>query len=69
MIIFAYNTSYSFAVDVNGKKGPNKWGYDLYSLRMDVAAEGGSPIIKRGECSIVEEGGTSTTALLQNMSK
>ncbi len=69
MIIFAYSGGYKFAVDVNGKKGPNKWGYDLYSLRMDAVEEGAPPIIKRGECNTVEEGGTSTTALLQNMSK
>ena len=50
-------------------KMKNKWGYDLYSLRMDAVEEGAPPIIKRGECNTVEEGGTSTTALLQNMSK
>ena len=67
MIIFAYG-GYSMAVDVNGKKGPNKWGYDIFSLRMDVEGNG-SPKIKRAECSTVDKGGSSATALIQNMSK
>lgn len=67
MIIFGYS-GYSMAVDVNGKKGPNKWGYDIFSLRMDVEGKG-SPKIMRSECSTVDKGGSSATALIQNMSK
>ena len=67
MIIFAYR-GYSMVVDVNGKKGPNKWGYDIFSLRIDVEGNG-SPKIKRSECSTVDKGGSSATALIQNMSK
>lgn len=30
MIIFGSNGMYYFAVDVNGRKGPNKWGQDIF---------------------------------------
>ena len=70
-IILSYGTTFSptiFAIDVNGKKGPNKWGYDIFSLRMDVEGSG-SPKIMRSECGTVDKGGSSATALIQNMSK
>ncbi len=34
-IIFTYNSGlYTFGIDVNGKKGPNKSGYDIYALSL-----------------------------------
>lgn len=67
IIIFNYS-GYKMDIDVNGKKGPNKWGYDLYSIRLDNEANGPIKIL-RSECTTVEKGGISGTSMIQNISK
>ncbi|MDR1168335.1 MAG: type II secretion system GspH family protein [Heliobacteriaceae bacterium] len=69
-IILGYGAFYprAFAVDVNGKKGPNKWGHDLFSF----APKGNSPSkvsIAGGTCMQPEQGGVTTAAMIENMHK
>lgn len=57
-----------FAVDVNGMKGPNKWGYDVfgftlksnYSLPLKFTSSG---------CVRTEKGGLSTEQMLKELYK
>ncbi len=46
-------------VDVNGAKGPNKWGYDIFILylKMSNSNQGVSYIPVNGGCVFVEKGG------------
>ena len=34
IIVWYSNSTRLFAVDVNGMKGPNKWGYDLFGFML-----------------------------------
>ncbi len=72
-IIFTYSiprpeiNSYAgvFALDINGKKGPNKWGYDIFSFAL---AENQPGIFKMQQvCSLVEEGGKTPNEMLSNI--
>ena len=45
------------AMDINGMKGPNKWGYDLYALT--IRSDGNRFSFGFTGCSPVEEGGKS----------
>ena len=45
------------AMDINGMKGPNKWGYDLYALT--IRSDGNRFRFGFTGCSPVEEGGKS----------
>ena len=44
-----------FAVDVNGMSGPNRWGYDLFTLHLEPADDGLK--LGSGVCEVVESGG------------
>lgn len=70
-IILTYGTTFSptiFAVDVNGKKGPNKWGYDLFEF--STAGSLVSPIvIDYGRCNVIDKGGKSTKNMLLEVNK
>ncbi len=67
MIFFPYSSNYAsiIAVDVNGMKGPNKWGYDLFSLQV-VGNYSKNPVYKPGGCEFVEKDGKSGTQMLNN---
>lgn len=64
MIFMPYSTGIPiFAVDVNGKKGPNKFGYDVFFL----TAKGDlneTPSFYPGGCDFYHKGGTTTSAML-----
>lgn len=55
-----------FAVDINGKKGPNKWGYDLFIFNtlsddisdLQIGALASYP---------VEKGGVKTHEMIKQM--
>ena len=51
-----HNTLY-MGIDVNGKKGPNKWGYDVFYLMMQ--RENMSSTVKLSDpiCALKEKGG------------
>ena len=65
MIFFPYTANYAsiIAVDVNGMKGPNKWGYDVFSLQA-VGNIGKNPIYMPGGCEFVEKGGKTGKQML-----
>jgi prepilin-type N-terminal cleavage/methylation domain-containing protein len=65
-IILFYSGFQLFAVDVNGKKGPNKWGYDLFALQ--TKSNGELPLqLAAGFCYSPEKGGLSTNNLMKNL--
>jgi len=46
-------------VDTNGKKGPNKWGYDIFEFDIGSLKIKSEPVISYGwtSCVLVEKGG------------
>lgn len=70
-VIFTYQNGYDwasvFAVDVNGKKGPNKWGYDVFAFSWEE--RNGNNIILSSTCSLTEEGGVTPMEILENAVK
>lgn len=58
--VSAWNSNGNYVVDVNGNKGPNRWGYDIFqfNIRSD-----GEAIILYG--NIKESGGRSFTQMLK----
>lgn len=53
-----------FAIDVNGKKGPNKWGYDLFSFSVSSEPGKSLTLIPSYLASPVEKGGKSAAQML-----
>jgi prepilin-type N-terminal cleavage/methylation domain-containing protein len=57
-----------FAMDINGKKSPNKWGYDLFSFTAT-----GQPkkmyLKAGGNCDFAEKGGVTSAKMLENVNK
>ncbi len=65
-IILFYSGFQLFAIDVNGAKGPNKWGHDIFPLQSK--GDGTHPAkLVPGGCSFVEKGGMTTTTLMKKM--
>ena len=65
-IILFYSGCQLFAVDVNGKKGPNKWGYDLFALQS--MGDGQFPIkLAPGGCYFPEKGGMTSTQMVKKL--
>lgn len=53
-----------FALDINGKMGPNKWGHDLFPMYLKSVDS--SPLeITEGVCQINEKGGISFKEMLK----
>ena len=66
IIPFALNSSPVYAIDINGKKGPNKWGYDLFTFK--IKSEVNKPLrIYEGGCMKPEKGGVSTKEMIENI--
>lgn len=57
---------YAFLVDVNGQKGPNKWGYDLFKLSFVKEKNKQYRLMPAG-CDVTEKGGTTSADMLKNM--
>ncbi len=52
-------------VDVNGNKGPNKWGYDIFVLKLVAKNDAGVAYYPEcGGCGVVEKGGKSPCQML-----
>lgn len=70
-ILISYSTTFNpsiFAVDINGKKGPNKWGHDIFEFRPVGVI--GSPLkLAGGGCMPVDKGGSYAKDMIINMSK
>ena len=57
-----------FALDVNGMKGPNKWGHDIFSF--ETRANIDTPLrITQGRCMAAEKGGVTTEVMLSEIYK
>ncbi|HIS35049.1 TPA: hypothetical protein IAC10_00255 [Candidatus Scatousia excrementigallinarum] len=76
IIISAYNgdKGSSFAYDVNGKKGPNKWGYDVFVFAIVNNAKRGQSSITQltagaGHCMSAESGGKLTADMIKLLYK
>ena len=72
-IIYLYNspdseynthTSLFFAFDVNGIKGPNRWGYDLFYLNLCRKNEKAPVLGLTFVCELTEKGGQSAEDIL-----
>mgnify|MGYP004671590339 CR=1 FL=1 len=61
--VSSHNTLY-MTIDVNGKKGPNKWGYDVFYLMMQ--RENMSSTVKLSDpiCALKEKGGYYATEMI-----
>lgn len=66
MIVFPYGGAYYplLAVDVNGKRGPNKWGYDIYLYMLK--SDDGTALFYQPWDLIIEKGGKSLAQILIN---
>ena len=57
----------AIVIDVNGKKGPNKWGYDVFFMVLSNHNQETSKVLLTDEfCSIIEKGGRYPRTILQN---
>ena len=70
-ILFEYYVSPSyfpclFAIDINGKKGPNKWGYDLFSF---YTVSDGKMYKLQPTCYMVDKGGKTSEQMIRDMFK
>ena len=67
-IIISYSTSpLLLAVDINGNKAPNKWGYDLFSLL--IRFDGEKFRYYGGGCMYAEEGGHDTATIITKLER
>ena len=60
------------SVDVNGAKGPNKWGYDVFSFAVKSKAGRSLKLMGMGSassCAPVEKGGMSSAEFIKNLYK
>lgn len=66
MLIFPYSNNWAaiMAFDVNGKKPPNKWGYDIFDVIIKGDADSGLTYQARGGCMQPEQGGKYTWQVL-----
>ena len=62
-----YHTTYGhITIDINGKKGPNKWGYDLFNFRLQGLSS--KPVyLAPHPVSIYEQGGKPTKEMVKSM--
>ena len=54
-----------FIIDINGKKAPNKWGYDVFMLTL-VKSNGDALRLSDEFASLAEKGGRLPRTILQN---
>ena len=71
-IIFTYTGSSTadmyplFAMDVNGRKGPNLWGHDIFTFMFDDMGTSTVRLIP-GTCAITEKNGISSQAMFEKV--
>ncbi|MCM1339795.1 MAG: type II secretion system GspH family protein, partial [Muribaculaceae bacterium] len=70
-ILFTYGAANTplFAIDINGKTGPNRWGYDLFGLGLLEQLSGAVSIYgpAASSCTPVEDGGRSANEMLRQI--
>lgn len=62
--LYAANDPTVIGVDVNGFRGPNKWGYDIFSLQL-TGTKTTMQQYEPGGCEYAMEGGKTGTQLLE----
>lgn len=64
-ILFSYigQSAQYMAVDVNGHKGPNKWGVDLHTIMPKISSATSAPVFRYND-SIIDKGGIRNSELL-----
>lgn len=67
LIPYSPNNFATFLVDINGKKGPNKWGYDVFIFTTSVVDIGYPLVLDGFQCSLAEEGGLLTKEMIEQM--
>jgi len=57
----------SLLLDINGHKGPNKWGHDIFGFKFYKlnSKESVFKIMPSNMCSVLEEGGYYTTTFME----
>ncbi len=68
-ILFPFAGPQLFAIDINGMKGPNKWGIDVFSFKTSAPSVNSRLTIVAGICMMPEKGGVSTTQKLIDIYK
>ena len=58
------NNGLFFGIDVNGKKGPNKWGYDLFYLNLYKRNQKAPVLGLTAVCELLEKGGISAEEMM-----
>lgn len=68
---FYTTTSPFFILDINGAKGPNKWGYDAFyaTFVKDPKKPFARPMLGESTCYLVEKGGYSIAEMVKQISK
>lgn len=60
----------SVIIDVNGEKGPNKWGYDVFFMNLtnhnDYDVQQNKILLTDEFCSFIEKGGVYPRTILRN---
>jgi len=74
LINYMSNISYFspeiFAIDINGLKGPNKWGHDIFVFTTIGNFNGGLKLnAPTGGCQLIEPGGVTTRTMLNSIYK
>lgn len=65
-IIILYGTGAQLlAIDTNGKKGPNKWGYDIWPMILK-GNKGSTPMYRPGGCEFTEKGGITSSKIFSS---
>ena len=67
IIILYSEYPFLLAVDINGQKGPNKWGHDLFAFL--IRFDGNKFKYYGGGCMYVEEGGLLTATMITKLER
>lgn len=69
-IIVLYSKEFIlFMIDINGKKGPNKWGYDLFVFERYRESVKSGVIVRGTGQNFVEKGGISSQNMIKEIYK
>ena len=61
---FNSHTALFVGLDVNGPKGPNRWGYDLFYLNLNKKSLTSNVTSMTAICELIEKGGMSAEELM-----
>ncbi len=67
LIPYSSNNFAMFTVDINGKKGPNKWGYDVFVFTTTINSGETFLTLDGLFCSLAEKGGLTTNQMIEQM--